>query len=161
MLPRDLEHADIILASPPCNAFSTMTISTYWNKDGTPKARAVPFIELAKHTRIIIKSARAKYWIIENPRGMMRRIYGRPDKTTFWAAWGTRWLKPTDLWGKMPPIDWRMKDCAKWVKAPRGSKTGVQDGKTKSEIRAMIPYDFSMAVCLAVEGNSPQTRRRA
>lgn len=156
MTPIDLEHADIILASPPCNHFSVMSNHYHWPKN-VPTKGTLEQIELIKYTIRIIKESQTKYWILENPRGMLRRAIGKPQMTTFWAAWGAPFLKPTDLWGVFPPIDWRIKDCAKWARAPRGSKTGVQDGRTKPEIRALIPYDFSMAVCLAAEGNSPQT----
>ena len=52
-----------------------------------------------------------------------------------------------------------------WERAPRGSKKGVQgveaiQGNKESTgpaLRALIPYDFSLAVCLACEGKSMQT----
>ena len=54
----------------------------------------------------------------------------------------------------MPPIDWLMP--FKWEKARRGAKTGTQNSKLSPAQRALIPYDFSLAVCLAAEGNSLQ-----
>ena len=157
LTPIDLEHADIILASPPCNHFSIASVYHHWPK-GEPTEATLEQIKLVKHTACIIKEADAEHDIMENPRGKMRdpRVLGKPDMTTFWGAWGATWLKPTDLWGKLPPIDWRSKDCATWEKAPRGSKKGIQGQVGNPALRALIPYDFSLAVCLAAEGNSLQ-----
>ncbi len=41
---------DVILASPPCNCFSVMTISRYWTPDGRPKEGAQYGISLVAHT---------------------------------------------------------------------------------------------------------------
>jgi hypothetical protein len=155
LTPIDLEHADIILAGPPCQHFSIAALQYHWPKR-VPTKDTLKAAELVKYTIQIIKQARPKYWILENPRGMLRTIIGKPQKTTFWAAWGAPYLKPTDLWGILPTIDWRIKDCATWERAPRGTNKGVQKHTRNPAERALIPYDFSMAVCLAAEGNSPQ-----
>lgn len=164
----DLKNVDIILASPPCTHFSVAALYHHWPKRIPTKA-TLEQIELVKHTIKIIKGAKPQYWILENPRGMLRKVIGKPAITQYWGSWGMNCLKPTDLWGKFPPIDWRTKEIAKYEYAPRGSKKGIQ-GKTPlhkrkgfswnikrdSAERALIPYDFSLAVCLAVEGNSQQ-----
>jgi len=152
LTPIDLEHTDIVLASPPCQHFSIAAVCHHWkNSEPTPDTQEV--IKLVKHTKKIIEEANPTYYMIENPRGMLRRVLGLPDKFVYLSAWGKEAKKPTDFWGKFPPIDWKMP--FKWEKAPRGSKTGVQ-GYTDSAETAKIPYDFSLAVCLAVEGNSSQ-----
>jgi hypothetical protein len=150
--PHDIDDADIILASPPCTHFSVAAVYRHWPK-GIPTEATLEQIELVKHTIKIIKEANPEYWILENPRGMLRNVIGRPQKTIPLCAYGKKAYKPTDFWGRFPPIDW--KTPLKWQKAPRGSKLGVQ-GYDNAARSAMIPYDFSMAVCLAVEGNSPQ-----
>jgi len=149
---RDLSNPKIILASPPCNHFSVAAVYHHWPK-GIPTKETLEQVELVKHTIKIIKEANPKYWILENPRGMLRNVIGKPQKTIPMCAYGKEAYKPTDLWGVFPPIDWKMP--MKWEKAPRGSKLGVQ-GYNDPAVTAMIPYDFSLAVCLAVEGNSPQ-----
>ena len=153
--PDDIAHADIILASFPCNHFSPMSSHYHWPKMQPTEETKKVIVQL-KETLTLITRANPKYWILENPVGLMRRAIGKPVMLTHWAAWGAKWLKPTHLWGKLPPINWKNKSGATWEKAPRGSKSGVQDGKTSSAIRALIPYEFSMAVCLATEGISPQ-----
>lgn len=165
----DLRGVDIILASPPCTHFSVAALYHHWPK-GRPTIATLEQIELVKYTIQIIKEANPEYWILENPRGMLRRAIGKPAITQYWGNWGMNALKPTDLWGKLPPVEWRNKDCAQYEKAPRGSKKGVQGINISSfkgnkfsyniprdsALRALIPYDFSLAVCLAAEGNSPQ-----
>jgi len=149
----DLMGVDIILASPPCNCFSIAAIYHHWPK-GIPTEATLQQIELVKHTINIIEEANPKYWILENPRGMLRSVLGLPDKSIYLGVWSKKNKKPTYLWGKLPPVDWLMP--LKWIEAKRGSKTGVQDPSLSPEERALIPYEFSLAVCLAVEGNSPQ-----
>ena len=151
--PIDLEHADIILASPPCNHFSIASVYHHW-KNGEPTEATKQQIELVKYTVSLINEVNPKYWILENPRGMLRRILGKPNKFIYMAAYGKKAKKPTDLWGVFPPIDW-LKPFI-WEKAPRGSDSGTQDNALTPAERALIPYDFSMAVCLAAEGNSLQ-----
>ena len=156
-------YPDIILASPPCNHFSIASVYHHWPK-GEPTEATKQQIELVKYTVSLIEEVRqAKkqnnegelYWILENPRGMLRKVLGKPDKFIYMSAYGKKSKKPTDLWGVFPPIDWKMP--FKWEKAPRGSKTGTQDNSLSPNERALIPYEFSLAICLAVEGNSPQT----
>jgi len=148
----ELQGAYIILASPPCTHFSVASVYRHWPK-GVPTKATLKQINLVKYTIKIIKEAKPKYWIMENPIGKLRKVIGTPPLTVYMCAWGKKAKKPTDLWGQLPPIDIKMP--MKWQKAPRGSKLGVQ-GYHDPAAAAMIPYDFSLAVCLAAEGNSPQ-----
>lgn len=69
---------DVIWASPPCTSFSVASIGRHWNKDGdiiTPKTEnAVLGQELVLRTLEIISQINPKYWFIENPRGMLRKM---------------------------------------------------------------------------------------
>ena len=148
------ENPAVILASPPCNCFSVASIRYYW-ENGKPKNEKVrSYIRLTYQTIGLIYSLRPTYWVLENPGGMMRRILGQPQQVTYFASWAEPGKlsikKPTDLWGNLPRMDWpEPKD---WIKAPRGSKLGVQ-GIKGAAIRAKIPYRLSEAMCLAIEGN--------
>lgn len=155
----NLKDADIILASPPCTHFSFAAVtkqgSKHWPK-GIPTKETLEQIKLVKYTIKIIKGAKPKYWILENPRGRLRKILGAPAMTTYWAAWGTPYLKPTHLWGKLPPIDW--KQPMKWESNPSGGVGSGVDRPYPRDLakRALIPYEFSKAVYDAVVGNSAQ-----
>ena len=142
-LATERSYFDIVLASPPCNCFSVASIGRYWNNTKPYEA-----IDLIAHTVRLIIRLSPRWWILENPRGMMRRILGKPSITTYFASWGDFALKPTDLWGVLPEVKWNRP--SRWQRAPRGSRKGTQ-AKTTSEERAKIPYGLSEAVCLACE----------
>lgn len=159
---------DVVLASPPCNCFSIASVYRHWDKETRrPKdQQTYDSIDLVGHTIKLILSVHPMYWILENPRGMLRNVLGKPQVTTYYASWGDWKLKPTDLWGVIPPgIKW--KKPKKWVKAPRGSHTGTQgiEGNyikkswpknfthyvRDTSLRALIPYGLSESICLACE----------
>lgn len=72
---QEFPKCDIIWASPPCEGFSVAVIGRNWNHDYTPKhARAKLAMDLALRTIDIIRQAKPKYWFIENPRGMLRKM---------------------------------------------------------------------------------------
>ncbi len=145
----DLRGADVILASPPCTNFSVAGLRFHW-PGGRPTEKTLEQIELVKHTVRIITEANPDYWVLENPRGMMRRVLGTPVITTYWNAWGAPYLKPTDLWGKIPALDWPKPCC--WEKSPRGGTTGLQGIRDPAK-RSLIPYAFSEALCVAIEND--------
>lgn len=152
----DLRDADIILASPPCRCFSVAADHYHWPK-GVPTEETREQIRLVQHTVRIIQAAWPKYWILENPVGRMRDVLGKPAMRTYWCAWGTRYKKPTDLWGRLPPIDWRMPH--RWASNLSGGAGNMAEGdpypRDLAE-RSLVPYEFSMAVYLAVAGESEQ-----
>lgn len=66
---------DILWASPPCQGFSVAVIGRNWNKDYTPKTPSAELaIELVLKTIELIEKTKPKYWFIENPRGMLRKM---------------------------------------------------------------------------------------
>jgi len=159
------EPFDVILASPPCNCFSIASVYRHWDKDRKPKdEQTKEAINLVAHTLKLIIELNPRFWFLENPRGMLRNVIGKPAVTVFYAAYGLPYLKPTDLWGVHPPIEWNKP--TKWIKAPRGSKMGIQgidakyikaypdnlgDSLRVPELRAKVPYALSEAVCMACE----------
>jgi len=153
----DLVDADIILASPPCRCFSVAADHHHWPR-GIPTGETQEQIRLVKHTIKIIEAAWPKYWILENPAGRLRQVLGKPQMVQYWCSWGTRYKKPTHLWGRLPPIDWRMPH--KWEPNPSGGAGNAMPNDPYPRDpakRALIPYEFSLAVYLAVAGKSTQT----
>lgn len=147
-LKRNL-RPDILLMSPPCNCFSTITIYCYWDDHIPKNNKTVQALRIVGWCLDAVDYLKPKYWILENPRGMLRTILGKPKITTFHASWGGLYYKPTDLWGNIPPeIIWHRPQG--WIKAPRNSGKSIKD-KLKSEESAKIPYKLSEAICIAME----------
>lgn len=159
--PCDLpENPTVILASPPCNRFSVMTIGKSWEAIGAerhPRNEAtVMGVGLVAKTLQLIRAIDPPYWVLENPLGMLRKIAGPPRITTYFCAWDPGGVKkPTDLWGVIPSMEWPKPKS--WEKAPRGTKQGTQKhtwgkyGTYDSAERAKIPYGLSEALCKAIE----------
>ena len=66
---------DIIWASPPCTAFSVASIGSSWCGSYCPK-RVMSALGMAYvlKTLEIIKKLQPKFWFIENPRGVLRKM---------------------------------------------------------------------------------------
>jgi hypothetical protein len=130
---------DIILASPPCEGFSVLRIGQNWNHRslGIPNTPKTPTAELGlalvAATLRLIDEIEPAFWVIENPRAMLRKlplIAGRDRRTVTFCQYGTPYMKPTDLWGGFPPSLVMRPMCKPrgtcHVASPRGSTTGVQ-----------------------------------
>ena len=138
-----------VWASPPCTAFSVASIGRHWNKDKTPKSElAHKSISLVSRTLELIKNINPYAWLIENPRGMLRKqpIMDYIDRHTItYCAYGDTRMKPTDLWGYVPSWTPRQ-SCSNGqpchIAAPRGSRTGTQ-GIKGAKSRSMIPLALS------------------
>ena len=141
---------DFIWASPPCTAFSVASIGHHWAQGGVnpiPKTEEASFNQkLVAHTLQLIKNlAPTKGWLMENPRGMLRKlpvVAGYPRFTVTYCRYGDTRMKPTDLWGVVP--GWKPKEMCKngqscHVAAPRGSRTGTQ-GLAGAKERSRVPY---------------------
>lgn len=144
----------VILASPPCQCFSVANIGRRW-KGGIPDKKTVDAINLVNKTLKLIEQLKPKFWVLENPRGMLRTIIGKPQTTISQCQYGNIYMKPTDLWGKLPST-FIPKMCKNnsscHEKAPRGSLTGLQKIRNP-ELRALIPYKLSLELCLACEND--------
>ena len=156
---------DVIWASPPCTTFSVASIGHHWkggNKAYIPKTkRAEEGIWLVDYTIWLIHFIKPKYFYIENPRGLLRKLpvitenrfmpqharhtvwycqYYNSEKDTIKRA------KPTDIWTN--DMNWKPRPVCKngnpncdHEKAPRGSKTGTQGLKNNYE-RSKVPYEL-------------------
>ena len=97
---------DFIWASPPCQKFSVASLWKYWAKSPNgpiPKHPSVyEAIDLMKYTLKLIEDLAPKAWILENPRGMLRKqdfMANYPRRTITYCQYGDTRMKPTDVWG--------------------------------------------------------------
>lgn len=163
MLPEKFRHPDVIWASPPCTCFSVASIGHHWQggaKAYIPKSKeAIISKEIVNKTVAIINELKPKYWYIENPRGVLRKLnlIGGIRKTVTYCQYGDTRMKPTDIWtnnilfNPLPPCK-NNSPCHE--PAPRGSRTGTQGVSGKIN-RAIIPellcediYKYSVNIAL-------------
>lgn len=112
--------------------------------------------DLLRHTLWLIDELEPRYWIIENPRALMRKM---PEllrverRTITHCQYGDpRRMKPTDLFGVFPP-GFEARSCSNGQPcheaAPRGARTGTQGlGPTEA---AMLPPALGSELCVAIE----------
>jgi len=158
--PTDDYDVTVVIASPPCKAFSLAAHGHHMTKDVQPKSDfGQESLDLIKHTIDLIRDIGPDYWFLENPRAGLRRVMrraswglGEPTGTVSWCQYGANRMKPTDLWGVHPPMRYRF--CAKGedchASAPRGSNTGTVSAGTDVD-RAAIPFGLSISILDAVE----------
>jgi hypothetical protein len=166
---------DVVLASPPCQKFSVATCFRHWDKQGTtytPKTEAAEAaLRLIQSTLRLIEELKPSFWVMENPRGMLRKMplmapYER--RTVTFCQYGDTRMKPTDLWGEFPQSLRLHPTCRNGdpchTAAPRGSQTGTQGRKSiASAIRSaegvyayggFIPYALSQAIREAIKSDA-------
>jgi hypothetical protein len=146
---------DIIWASPPCTGFSVAAIGRNWEKtetDAIPKTDTARLgIELVKKTIEIIEHFQPKYFFIENPRGMLRKLeivqrFKRQGVT--YCQYGDDRMKPTDIWtnsDKWIPRPMCKNGDSCHISAPRGSSTGTQ-GLANAYERSKIPEQLCLEI---------------
>jgi len=156
---------DVIWASPPCTCFSVASIPTHWKggkKAYIPKTRqAENSIDLIKQTLFLIEKLKPRFWFIENPRGVLRKLEPLKDSKPFtvtYCQYGDERMKPTDIWTNCK--DWKPKKMCKngdscHIPAPRGSKTGTQ-GRKNSINRSKIPRELCLEIIKVCEEKMKQ-----
>lgn len=154
----DIPHAGedtILWASPPCTGFSVASIGRHWtggHRAYIPNSDTARLgMELVQHTLKLIEDINPRYWFIENPRGVLRKLpimEGLTRHTVTYCQYGDERMKPTDIWTNCE--GWTPRPACKngmpcHVAAPRGSSTGTQGRKGNYE-RSKIPHDLCMEV---------------
>jgi hypothetical protein len=151
---------DFVWASPPCTSFSVASMGHHWINGGDnplPRTQAAAdSMVLVLNTRRLIEELNPRLgFIIENPRGMLRKLpilRDLPRATVTYCQYGDSRMKPTDLWGWvdgwMPrPMCSPGADCHE--SAPRGSKSGTQ-GLSDAKTRSMIPHELGVELLAAM-----------
>ena len=145
---------DIIWSSPPCTCFSVASIKYNWKKENNvfiPQSeKTKKAILILEKTIEIINYFKPKYYFIENPRGIMRKmkILETINRNTItYCTYGENRMKPTDIWTNC--LKWKHRKpckngCPNHERAPRGSKTGVQ-GQSKRD-RIKIPPELCQEI---------------
>lgn len=139
---------DVIWASPPCTGFSVAALGYHWTGGKNayiPKTETAKLgIQIVKKTIEIINYYQPKYWFIENPRGLLRKMEFMQDyrrHTVTYCQYGDTRMKPTDIWTNntiwMPKIACK-NGMTCHQSAPRGSKTGTQGLKNAYD-RSKLP----------------------
>lgn len=151
---------EVIWASPDCTTYSIAAtakggglkhreVGTY-----APKTEYAAFCDKTnQHVIDLIADIKPKYWFIENPRGIMRKmpwmeniadkLPGGVRYTVTYCQYGGKTMKPTDIWTNH--LNPNFKAMCKngdpcHVPAPRGSKTGVQGKVAWQDIKAHGMY---------------------
>ena len=141
---------DVALASPPCNEFSLPGLLRGFPRKHTHEATA-----LVARTMLLVAHIRPTWWVMENPRAMLRKLIGKPDQSVYLCNFGNLSQKATDLWGHFPKLrnPW---PCAPHEKAPRdleskrSSRSGTL-GLTDPAERAKMPYGLGEELCKRME----------
>lgn len=151
------QRPHVILASPPCTSFSTMSMGHHWTHDGCPKTETARQGErLVLATMHIIMRLRPKAFVIENPRARLRTLGlldGLERTTVTYCQYGEDRMKPTDLWYGGFDLDVRPMckngdPCHQ--RAPRGSRNGTQGGVDTARA-GLIPYQLADEVRVQIE----------
>lgn len=157
----DLPEADLILASPPCTAFSIAASRYEKIVDGQPQTdEAKEAVLLVYHTLGLIRAIAPKFWFLENPRGYLREFLGEPTGWVTYCQYGREYQKPTDLWG-VHPQSMNYRQCGPkegchvyntdWAHGGDGNMSTNPAFPDTPEERAKVPYELSKAILEAVE----------
>ena len=156
-------NPDIIWASPPCYTFSVASIGHHWTggyRAYIPKTEEAKIgLKIVEKTIDIINELNPKYYYIENPRGLLRKlsnIHSVPFRRTIWyCKYGDTRAKPTDIWTN--DMCWipRSKCCngntnCHHEPAPRGAKTGTQGLKGNYE-RSIVPKELCEEILTGIK----------
>ena len=173
----------IIWASPPCEGFSVASIGKMWTKD-LPRRPKHPTAEnglkLLDRTVSLIAELKPKYWFIENPRGMMRKVIHEVfekhgvecprQATVYYCKYGDTRMKPTDIWTNC--MTWKLREKCRFYRydketgkiidkhchhesARRGATTGTQGIKgylNKSVIPPAVFQDIFRDIAGHING---------
>ena len=140
---------DVIWASPPCTSYSIAGIRHHRIDKDTPFSDfAFKSDKMMIKLLQLIKELNPKYYFIENPRGLLRKMNFMQNlgirHTVTYCQYGDTRMKPTDIWTNSKK--WKPRKMCKngmpcHEAAPRGSKTGTQ-GLKGNYLRSIVPSEL-------------------
>jgi site-specific DNA-cytosine methylase len=130
-----------IIANPPCTMFSLAR-----TRAKTPRDIEGALAVVSACIRIIYV-CRPKFWVIENPMGLLRSYLGQPRLTIQPYWFGDSYSKQTDLWGefnipKFSPVRLTPEE----IHAMKTNTRKLTDiGLSRADHRAVAPKNFAQA----------------
>lgn len=115
-----------ILAAPPCTMFSLARTTAK-----TPRDLDAGLVAVRACMEIVWK-AKPKFWVMENPKGLLRKFMGKPAFEFDASEFGEDYNKHTDLWG--------------YFKLPKKSGEYIRYKSTDKNTRKLpsIPTDYKI-----------------
>lgn len=148
---KGIDEFDVIWASPPCTHFSVANLSRHWTNGIPMTVDAIESIGLVLKTIKLIQDLKPKYFFIENPCGMLRKLPFMNQfyrKTATYCQYGDTRRKPTDIWTNIP--DWTPLKCSNGdlchEPSPRGCKSSGTQNLANAEARSVIPHKLCQEI---------------
>jgi hypothetical protein len=147
----DLDRYDVIWSSPPCEQFSIANHFRSWTPDRKPRSqKTIDAVRLHQHALRLIEQLNPKYYFIENPRGLLRKMpWMKPYRryTLTYCQYGSRVQKPTDIWTNHPNPGFK-RPCEPGaschISSPSGSSLGLakRSNFKNAHERSVIPQQL-------------------
>jgi site-specific DNA-cytosine methylase len=147
-LKKDLAPV-LLLQSPPCNHFSLACLQF-------PRVGVKQALEVVGACFEAVAWLKPKRWLIENPRGRLRHIIGKPPQTVRYSDYDSEitMMKTTDFWGNimLPMVkhERRIHLSSEKDAIKRLHKNFPHGNKYEKAERAKIPMGVSQAILEAV-----------
>jgi hypothetical protein len=141
-----------ILAAPPCTIFSKARRTGKAAYEIRPPFKeGMIVVEACEQIiRHVTYNGYLKFWAMENPKALLRKIIGIPSFTFESWQFGDGGSKPTDIWGYFkepePTVDFEPDEvlCMDQKTRVFAEKYAGQ-GLSRAAIRAITPPGFAMA----------------
>lgn len=135
-----------ILAAPPCTEFS---FAKHYHGKGNYSHDFKEGLSVVDACLRFITICKPKWWVMENPRGYLRRFLGEPVMTFNPWEYGDLYQKKTDLWGnftKPRPTHAKPRKMLKFsLLKSKDIHPEMYGILSRTERRAMTPKGFAKA----------------
>ena len=148
---------DVLLASPPCNHFSLACLQF-------PRVGIKLALEIVGACFEAVAFLKPKKWLIENPRGRLRHIIGKPPQTIRYSDYDPdiKMMKTTDFWSNimLPMVKHERRIQHTTGLAHLERLRLFPANKKLSAERAKVPMGVSMAVLEGCQFNSSEAENK-